>query len=118
MLEHAHPVNDAEQFHCSRPGVGSFADRHQGHEAPIRATRDSDLPGCDVAGGLQEFRSIDLILQVSSAQILIISSLKVDSISGRPSDIRCNTDITARYQRSHAWTPIVLNLSCQSEEHT
>src|SRR5579863_848400 len=114
MLKHRHPVNDAKELHCSRPDVGSFADRHEGHEPPVRATCDSALSGSDVAGGLQELSSVNLILQVTSTQVLVISPLKVDTISGRPSDIRRNTDITTGYQRRHIRNPIVLNLSCRA----
>src|SRR5438128_11661588 len=111
MLRHSRPVDDAVQLHCSRPDVRRFADRHEGHEPPIRAARDPDLLRSDKAAGLQEFGSINLILQVTPTQILIVGSLKVDSISGRPADIGRDTDITTGYQCRHARTPIVLNLS-------
>ena len=102
MFQHRHPVDDAEEFDARRPHVGSSADRHQRHESAVGAAGDPDLFRIYVAGGFEELSRIDLILQISATQVLIVGLLELDAVSGGTAYVGCDAHIASGDESGNA----------------
>ena len=55
----------------------------------------------DVAGGGEELRGVDLVLQIAAAEVLVIHVLEGHAVAGRAADVRRDDGVAARDERDH-----------------
>src|SRR5215472_10083555 len=114
MLEHRHPVDNSVLLDRCGPHIRRLSDRHERHEPAVRASRDADLLRVGVTGCLKKLSGVNLVLQVASTEILIVSLLKLDAVSGGSAHVGRDADIAAGNQSGHPCTPVVLSLSSRT----
>src|SRR5215471_5229794 len=92
------PVGHTELIDCRGPHIWCATNRHQRHEAAVRAARDTDSFRVYVAGIYEKACGIDSVLQIAAAEILIVRLLKRRSEATRATEIRGDAYLTTRGQ--------------------